>query len=65
MLALLNTSTKHNVFSDCDVVIEAVTENEEIKTAMYRELAGVFEARRDPGEQHLDDLDHPHGRGRT
>ena len=42
MLSALNTSTKQNVFSDCDVVIEAVTENEKVKTAMYRELAGVL-----------------------
>ncbi len=39
MLALLNTSTSHNVFAECDVVIEAVTENEKVKTEMYRDLA--------------------------
>ncbi len=42
MLSTLNTSTAHNVFSDCDVVVEAVTENEKAKTAMYQELAGVL-----------------------
>lgn len=42
MLALLSTSTGHEVFADCDVVIEAVTEDEEVKTAMYRDLAKVM-----------------------
>jgi 3-hydroxyacyl-CoA dehydrogenase / enoyl-CoA hydratase / 3-hydroxybutyryl-CoA epimerase / enoyl-CoA isomerase len=42
MLSTLNTSAAHNVFSDCDVVVEAVTENEKAKTAMYQELAGVL-----------------------
>jgi 3-hydroxyacyl-CoA dehydrogenase/enoyl-CoA hydratase/3-hydroxybutyryl-CoA epimerase/3-hydroxyacyl-CoA dehydrogenase/enoyl-CoA hydratase/3-hydroxybutyryl-CoA epimerase/enoyl-CoA isomerase len=41
MLALLSTATTHRVFADCDVVIEAITENETAKTAMYRELAGA------------------------
>jgi 3-hydroxyacyl-CoA dehydrogenase/enoyl-CoA hydratase/3-hydroxybutyryl-CoA epimerase/3-hydroxyacyl-CoA dehydrogenase/enoyl-CoA hydratase/3-hydroxybutyryl-CoA epimerase/enoyl-CoA isomerase len=39
MLGLLGTSTTHAVFADCDVVIEAVTENEKVKTDTYRELA--------------------------
>ncbi len=42
MLALMSTSISHNVFADCDVVVEAVTENEKVKTAMYKELAGVL-----------------------
>lgn len=42
MLALLNTSTSHAGFSECDLVVEAVTENEQVKTAMYRELAKVL-----------------------
>ncbi len=42
MLALLNTSTGHAPLADCDVVIEAVTENEKVKTATYRELAKVL-----------------------
>jgi 3-hydroxyacyl-CoA dehydrogenase / enoyl-CoA hydratase / 3-hydroxybutyryl-CoA epimerase / enoyl-CoA isomerase len=42
MLALLSTSTSHAIFADCDLVIEAVTENETIKTAMFRELAKVL-----------------------
>ena len=42
MLACLSTSTGHSIFADCDVVIEAVTENEKVKTAMFRDLAKVL-----------------------
>ena len=42
MLSCLSTSTGHSVFTDCDVVIEAVTENEKVKTAMFREVAKVL-----------------------
>ena len=42
MLALLSTSTTSSVFADRDVVIEAVTEDEAVKTAMFRQLAGVL-----------------------
>ena len=42
MLSLLNTSVSQVAFSECDVVIEAVTENEKVKTAMFRELAKVL-----------------------
>lgn len=39
MLGLLSTSTTHAAFSDCDIVIEAVTENESLKTKLFREMA--------------------------
>ncbi len=42
MLALLNASTSTKVFADCDVVIEAVTENESVKKQVYGELAKVI-----------------------
>lgn len=42
MLRALNTATGHGVFADCDVVIEAVTENEKVKTETYRELGKVL-----------------------
>jgi 3-hydroxyacyl-CoA dehydrogenase/enoyl-CoA hydratase/3-hydroxybutyryl-CoA epimerase/3-hydroxyacyl-CoA dehydrogenase/enoyl-CoA hydratase/3-hydroxybutyryl-CoA epimerase/enoyl-CoA isomerase len=42
LLSNLNTSTSHSLFSDCDVVVEAITENEELKTQAYRQLAGVM-----------------------
>jgi 3-hydroxyacyl-CoA dehydrogenase/enoyl-CoA hydratase/3-hydroxybutyryl-CoA epimerase/3-hydroxyacyl-CoA dehydrogenase/enoyl-CoA hydratase/3-hydroxybutyryl-CoA epimerase/enoyl-CoA isomerase len=40
--SLLCASAHVHVLSDCDVVIEAVTENEAIKTAIFRDLAGVL-----------------------
>jgi 3-hydroxyacyl-CoA dehydrogenase/enoyl-CoA hydratase/3-hydroxybutyryl-CoA epimerase/3-hydroxyacyl-CoA dehydrogenase/enoyl-CoA hydratase/3-hydroxybutyryl-CoA epimerase/enoyl-CoA isomerase len=42
MLALLSTSTATQIFADCDVVVEAVTENESVKTEMYGKLGGVL-----------------------
>jgi len=39
LLSHLNTSTSFRVFDGCDVVIEAVTENEDLKKQTYRELA--------------------------
>ncbi|MFI5461160.1 MAG: 3-hydroxyacyl-CoA dehydrogenase NAD-binding domain-containing protein [Isosphaerales bacterium] len=42
MLALLNTSTTTKIFADCDVVVEAVTENESVKTELYRNLKSVI-----------------------
>jgi 3-hydroxyacyl-CoA dehydrogenase/enoyl-CoA hydratase/3-hydroxybutyryl-CoA epimerase/enoyl-CoA isomerase len=42
MLGLLSTSTSHHVFADCDVVVEAVTEDERVKTETYRKLAEVL-----------------------
>ena len=42
MLAHLNTSTSYKLFSDCDVVVEAVTENEQLKTKLYKEISGVL-----------------------
>ncbi len=42
MLALLNTSTSTKIFADCDVVIEAITENEAVKKEVYKSLAGVI-----------------------
>ena len=58
MLALLNTSTSTKIFADCDVVIEAITENEAVKKEVYKGLAERDSRRRHPGEQYLDDLDH-------
>jgi len=42
MLALLNTATNPAIFANCDVVVEAITEKEALKTAAYRSLAGVM-----------------------
>ena len=43
--------------ADCDVVIEAVTENEAIKTGHLRSSGRSAPRRGDPGQQHLDDSD--------
>ncbi len=42
LLGLLSTSTTPQIFADCDVVIEAVTEDEALKAQSYRRLAGVI-----------------------
>jgi 3-hydroxyacyl-CoA dehydrogenase/enoyl-CoA hydratase/3-hydroxybutyryl-CoA epimerase/3-hydroxyacyl-CoA dehydrogenase/enoyl-CoA hydratase/3-hydroxybutyryl-CoA epimerase/enoyl-CoA isomerase len=42
MLAMLSTSMSQSAFADCDVVVEAVTENEKLKTGMYRLLGKVL-----------------------
>ncbi len=42
MLAMLSTSTTTKIFADCDLVVEAVTEDEKVKTEMYRQLAQVM-----------------------
>ena len=42
MLSLLSTATTKQGFSGCDVVVEAITENEELKTSSYREMAPVL-----------------------
>jgi len=42
MLSRINTSVSQNAFAECDVVVEAVTENEELKTKIYHQLAEVL-----------------------
>ncbi len=42
MLAILNTSTSNHLFTDSDVVIEAITENEAVKKDVYKGLASVI-----------------------
>lgn len=42
--SLLSTSTDLNILSDCDAVIEAVIEDEAVKTRTFRELADVLGA---------------------
>ncbi|MEK6236278.1 MAG: 3-hydroxyacyl-CoA dehydrogenase NAD-binding domain-containing protein, partial [Planctomycetales bacterium] len=39
MLGLLNSSLSHQAFSDCDVVVEAIVENEDVKKQAYQSLA--------------------------
>ncbi|QDV35378.1 3-hydroxyacyl-CoA dehydrogenase NAD-binding domain-containing protein [Tautonia plasticadhaerens] len=40
MLGRLSTSTSPRIFADCDVVVEAITEDEAAKTALFREIGG-------------------------
>jgi 3-hydroxyacyl-CoA dehydrogenase / enoyl-CoA hydratase / 3-hydroxybutyryl-CoA epimerase / enoyl-CoA isomerase len=42
MLSRLSTSTAPAIFADCDVVIEAITEDEAVKTSMCQALASVL-----------------------
>jgi 3-hydroxyacyl-CoA dehydrogenase/enoyl-CoA hydratase/3-hydroxybutyryl-CoA epimerase/3-hydroxyacyl-CoA dehydrogenase/enoyl-CoA hydratase/3-hydroxybutyryl-CoA epimerase/enoyl-CoA isomerase len=42
MLALMSTSTSQQIFADCDLVIEAVTENEAVKVDMFKKLSSVL-----------------------
>ena len=41
-LGLLNTAQSHASLGECDVVVEAVVENEEVKTKLYRDLQSVL-----------------------
>src|SRR5258708_19827194 len=42
LLSNLHTSTSHCVFTDCDMVVEAVTENESLKTEAYQHLPATI-----------------------
>ncbi len=42
MLSRFSTSTAHAILADADVVVEAITENEKVKTSLYKELAKVL-----------------------
>ena len=61
-LARITTGTDYALFADCDLVIEAATENEEIKRRSSPALPEA-EARGDDRLQHLVHPDHPAGRG--
>ena len=52
-------ATRLDELGDCDLVIEAASENEEIKRKIFTDAAPVPEARRDHRLQHVVDLDHP------
>ena len=65
MLSAISTSSSPKIFADCDVVIEAVTENESLKKEVYKALAQVIRHDAIVGQQHIDDLDLTHGRSRA
>jgi 3-hydroxyacyl-CoA dehydrogenase/enoyl-CoA hydratase/3-hydroxybutyryl-CoA epimerase/3-hydroxyacyl-CoA dehydrogenase/enoyl-CoA hydratase/3-hydroxybutyryl-CoA epimerase/enoyl-CoA isomerase len=41
-MAILNTTQNLHQLADCDVVIEAVVENEEVKTKLFRDLQSIM-----------------------
>ncbi len=43
-LARIETGTSYSLFGDCDVVIEAATENEELKREIFKELCPALKA---------------------
>ena len=51
----------HGAFAPCDLVIEAATEREEIKRAIFDSVGKHTGRHRDPGDQHQLDPDHPPG----
>ena len=55
MLSHMSTATSHDIFADCDVVVEAITENEELKTKLYRLAAeqGDSDAQSNLGSMYL------------
>ncbi|GIW78496.1 MAG: hypothetical protein KatS3mg105_0303 [Gemmatales bacterium] len=57
-LAALNTTKTLSHFDDCDVVIEAIVENEQAKTSLYRQLVRRVETGRYPRLEHFDDFDY-------
>ena len=60
--ALLNATTTDAELAACDLVIEAIVENPEVKRQAVR-AAGAAAARRcDSGVEHFDDSDHAAGR---
>lgn len=44
MFAFMSTSTSIAAFADADVVVEAITENEQVKTETYKKLAAVMKS---------------------
>ena len=58
-LARIKPGASFNDLSTCDLVIEAATENEEVKRKILADICAAPEERRDDRHQHLVDLDHP------
>ena len=61
-LARITTSTDTAKFSACDLVIEAATENEDLKVKILKDLCSKMPAAGAARHQHLVDLDHQAGR---
>ena len=58
-LARIQPARSYDDLSACDIVIEAATENEEVKRKIFTSLCLSLRARHDDRDQHLVDLDHP------
>ena len=63
-LEWIATGTDLAMFGDCDLVIEAATENEEIKHEIFKAAGAAPAPDGDDRHQHLVDLDHPPRRRR-
>ena len=48
----------YDALKDCDLVIEAATENEELKVRILKQVDALARSRRDPRHEHVVDLDH-------
>ena len=57
-MARLRTGDGHAGLAECDVVIEAAPEKQELKLEIFKSLGEVCEDERDPGVEHVVDLDH-------
>ncbi len=56
--SLLNATTADAELAPCDLVIEAIVENPEVKKQLYARLEPQLSPTGDPGLEHLDDSDH-------
>ena len=57
-LSRIRTANDLEVMRDRDLVIEAATEDEQVKRKIYRDLCPRLGANHDAGEQHIFDFDH-------
>lgn len=58
LLAKIKTAENLSALKDCDLVVEAATENVDLKLKIFKELDAVVKKRSDSLLQHLFDLDH-------
>ena len=54
----LHAATEMSALASVDLCVEAVTENLDVKTKVFQQADELLPAGRDPGQQHLVDLDH-------
>ena len=61
-LARIKPAPTTAMFDDADLVIEAATEKEDVKRAIFKQLVPHLKPSLPAGVQHVVDLDHPAGR---